>query len=283
MSHFAPIDLEGYKPATLTDQPAPQLTWVGIDNLVIDRAYQRDVTAAGRRAIQRIADGFDWTKFQPIQLAPLEGGRYAIVDGQHRAHAAALVGLETIPAMIVPMSARQQAQGFAAMNRDRIKVSGHQIYRAELAAGAEWAVACRKAVEDAGCTLATANAITSAKKPGIVYAIGLIRRMVEAGEGYAVTVGLAAIRASRAGSDAGDLYNLPAWSGATLAVWLAAIASNQRFMKLDLAPIFDAIDFESLADRCKVLSRAQGIPARRLAIDEVRDALRQALDERNAA
>ncbi|MDG4650081.1 ParB/RepB/Spo0J family partition protein [Roseibacterium sp. SDUM158017] len=279
MTAFAPIDLTGYKPATFRDQPGPILIWAEVADLVIDRTYQRNVTTNGKRAIQRIADDFDWTRFEPILVAPIEDGKLAVVDGQHRAHAAALAGLTKIPAMSVPMTRIQQARGFAAINRDRIRLSSWQIYRAELAAGTGWATTCRDAVEAAGCTLATSNPTATQKKPGVIYAVGLIRRMIEAGEAEAVTVGLAAIRESQAGADEGDVYNLPAWSGATLAVWLPAIASNQRFMRLDLATTFDAIDFEALADRCKVLSRAQGVPARRLAQEEVVEALRSAMQE----
>ena len=269
MTNFAQIDLEGYRPAALTDQPAPSLTWVPIDQLVIDRAYQRDITRAGRRAVQRIANGFDWTKFGAVQLAPLEGGKFAIVDGQHRAHAAALVGLETIPALITPMSARQQAAGFAAMNRDRIKVGQLQIYRAELAAGAPWATACRDAVAAADCTLVTSKYSQAQKKPGQVFAIGLIRRMIANGE--AVTAGLSAIRRSIQGAA------VEAYGGNTLNLWLPALARNQQFLRLPLPRIFDSIDMESVTDDARQRARQAGQAARPLAIEAVTDTLRTAL------
>jgi hypothetical protein len=281
-AQFAPLDLSGYRPATFRDQPGPMLVWAEIADLVIDRSYQRTITQAGRRAIQRIADDFDWTRFEPILVAPIEDGKLAVVDGQHRAHAAALAGLTKIPAMSVPMTRIQQARGFAAINRDRIRLSQHQIYRAELEAGADWAVACRDAVAAAGCTLATYQPTQAEKKPGTVYALGLIRRMVEAGEAEAVTAGLAAIRASRAGQIPAGKDDLPAWSGPTLGVWLPALATSQRFLRLDLAAIFDTLDFEALMDRARVLSRAQGKPARGIAQDEVIDALREALAARAA-
>ena len=266
---FARIDLEGFRPATLADQPAPTLTWVAIDAMVIDRAYQRDITPAGRRAIQRIADGFDWTKFGALQLAPLEGGRFAIVDGQHRAHAAALAGIETVPAMIVPMSGRQQALGFAAMNRDRIKVDALGVYRAELAAAADWAVACRNAVSAAGCTLMTANWSQKQKRGGQVFALGLIRRMVADGEAAVVTAGLAAIRQSVQGAHA------EAYGGSILAVWLPALARNQQFLRLPLSRIFDGIDFETELDEARRRARAvAGASGRAIATDAVVDLLR---------
>jgi hypothetical protein len=270
---FAAIDLAGLRPVQLADQPAPTLSWVPVAAMVIDRAYQRDISAAGRRMIQRIADGFDWTKFGAVQLAPLEGGRFAIVDGQHRAHAAALAGIESVPAMIVPMSGRQQALGFAAMNRDRIAVDALAVYRAELAAGTAWAVACRDAVAAAGCDLRFFNPSAKTKKPGHVFAVALIRRMVADGEASVVTAGLAAIRASVQGAQP------EAYGGHVLAVWLTALARNQRFLRLPLAQIFDGIDFEAELDEARRRARLQGGSARVMAIDAVTGLLRSYLRE----
>lgn len=187
----------------------------------------------------------------------------AVVDGQHRAHAAAVLGLEAIPAMTVPMTPAEQAAGFVSINRDRIKISGHSVYRAELAAGTEWAIEARDAVEAAGCTLATSNPSQSYKKPGVVFAIGLIRKMIQYGEGAAVTEGLRAIRQSESGE------GIDAYSGPVLGVWLAAIAQNQQFMSLDLPEIFDSIDIIDLLDTSRRRSRETGTPARTIATDHV--------------
>jgi hypothetical protein len=274
---FEPIDTTGFKPTALRDQPQPMLLWVEIDTLVIDRRYQRDLTPKGRSMIQRMANDWDWRKYQPILVAPAEDGTLAIVDGQHRAHAAALVGLEKIPAMTVAMTLQEQATGFAAVNRDRVGVSMHQIYRAELAAGAEWAVACRDAVAAAGCKLATSNNSTKDKKPGTIYAIGLIRRMVRNGEASAVTNGLAAIRASSQAED------IAAWQGLVITPWLAALATNQRFARLDLPAIFDLLDIPTMTDKARVKARQTGTSARAIVVAEICDTLRAALDSKEHA
>lgn len=265
---FAEIDLTDYRPATLADQPAPELRWVAIDRLVIDRSYQRDITPAGHRAIQRIADGFDWRLFGALQCAPLDDGRFAIVDGQHRAHGAALAGVTAVPAMIVPMPGADQARGFAAMNRDRIKVDALSVYRAELAAGSDWALAVRDAVSAAGCVMMWAKYNHASKRTGQIFSIALVRRMVADGEAAAVTVGLSAIRQSVQGERA-EAYN-----GKWLAVWLPAVARNQQFLRLDLSRIFDGIDFEGELDAARLRARVTGGSANAIAIDAVLATLR---------
>lgn len=270
MDAVTPIELKGFKARALRDQPQPMMIWASLDQLVINRAYQRNITPAGRAAIQRIADGFDWRKFQPILVSPHSGGKMAIVDGQHRAHAAALVGLDAVPAMTVAMSLSEQAAGFAAINRDRINVRPEQIYRAELAAGAAWARDCKAAVEASGCQLATSNPTHTAKRPGIVYSISLVRRMVAAGEGIAVTAGLRAIRGSAAGEDVEN------YGGAVLAVWLAALARNIRFLSLPLTDVFDSVDIEALFDQARIKGRQTGQSARALVIDEITRLLKEA-------
>lgn len=263
------IDIAGFVPATLRDQPAPQLIWAEVADLVIDDNYQRTLTRQGRQHIQRIADGWDWTKFQPILVAPTPDGGLAIVDGQHRAHAAALVGLTTIPAMTVAMTPAEQASGFAAVNRDRIGLGLSNIYRAELAAGTEWAVAAERAVSAAGCVLLTYHPSASLRRPGDVTAHSLIRAMIEAGEGEAVTAGLRAIRDSVQGSAGTDAYD-----GRIIKAWLPLIAENQRYMRLPLAAIFDHVDWEGEFDAAKARARIGGPPARTAVMDRVRAHLR---------
>lgn len=271
-----PIDTARYKPATLRDQPQPVLIWAKVAELVIDRRYQREITAAGRNAIQRIANNFDWKKYQPILVAPATGGRMAVVDGQHRAHAAAVLGLEAIPAMTVPMTPSEQAAGFVSINRDRIRMSTHNVYRAELEAGTEWAVQARDAVEKSGCHLATANPSSATKKPGTVFAVNLIRKMISNGEGAAVTEGLRAILESQASEEV-DSYTGPA-----LSVWLTALAKNQQFFRLDLPTIFDGLDIIDLLDKSRRRAREMGVPARKLATDEVVAQLTAHKDARQA-
>lgn len=267
------LDLTGFKRAEMKDQPLPMLIWVRLEDLVVDRRYQRGITPKGRSAIQRIANNWDWRKYQPVLVAPSDGGKMAIVDGQHRAHAAALVGLDEIPAMTVAMTLQEQAAGFAAINRDRVTISLNQIYRAELAAGAEWAIQCRDAVTAAGCEISTYTPNSASRRPGIVYSVSLIRRMVANGEAAAVTAGLGAVRQSLQAAE------VEAYSGGTLAPWLTAIARSQKFLRLPLSEIFDTLDITSMIDAARLRARQMGGSARVMVTNEIEERLREFTSE----
>lgn len=187
------IDLGGFRPVVLADQPAPQLQWLPVAQMVIDDRYQRPLDQASRAAIQKIADGFDWMQFSAVLVAPIAGGRYAVIDGQHRVHAAALVGLETVPAMVVLADLAQQARAFVGVNTTARKITVHQMYRAALEAGEAWALAARDAVQAGGCRLATANPSAVHRKAGVLYQLGSVRKMVELGQAEWLTMALRAL------------------------------------------------------------------------------------------
>lgn len=281
---FREIDTTGFRPAQLRDQMQPTMVWARVTDLVIDDRYQRQITPAGRRTIQAIADKWDWRLYQPIIVAPSDGGRMAVVDGQHRAHAAAVCGIEALPAMMIPMTPREQAKAFHGLNTERTRLHPTAVYRARLAAGDPAAIAMRDAVEAGGCTLMTYVPSYKDRKGGQIFAIGLIERMVTNGEASAVTAGLRAIIASEAAGQEPDNYgtHLRIWDAPVLTVWLAAIASNQQFLSIDLTSVFDEIDWFDLLDRSRARARLQGKAARQIAIEEVKDRLRDALGSARA-
>lgn len=196
MTHYRPIHLDSMaEPIGITDQPAPQLQWVEIAAMVIDDRYQRPINHGGLRTIKAIAENFRWACFTPVLLAPIEGGRFAVIDGQHRVHAAHLCGIASVPAMVVPIAATEQARAFVTVNTARTSVSQYALFKAGLASGEAWAVAADRAVAQAGCKLMAFNPSSKSKKPGEIYAVGLIRDLVTRGHDTAVTVALRAIRA----------------------------------------------------------------------------------------
>ena len=81
---------------TLPAEPAPP-------GAVDDSAADLSIVEAGQRLrdgtltsvalvgahLRRIAEQFDWRLFAPVIVAPIEGGLFAVIDGQHRTHAAA--------------------------------------------------------------------------------------------------------------------------------------------------------------------------------------------------
>lgn len=221
MTALRTVDVSDLDPIAPASQPAPQLMWVEIADLVIDDRYQRPLNDGNWKAIKRIAKEFRWSRFSPVLVAPVEGGKYAIIDGQHRAHAAAMCGFERIPAMVALVAPEEQALAFIEINTRQIRVGTHAVYRAALIAGEDWAVACRDAVKAAGCELMTRNNIKQAdKKPGQVFCVGLIRQLVDAGKGKAVTDGLAALMEY-------DPTATANFSDMLLKPWLNAVAQSE--------------------------------------------------------
>jgi hypothetical protein len=85
-----PISTEGFeKPESTSPGAVPMLQWLKIEDLVVDPAYQRPIVGHGRRNVDRIAREFSWSCFAPVVVSPVEGGKFAIIDGQHRTTSAA--------------------------------------------------------------------------------------------------------------------------------------------------------------------------------------------------
>jgi hypothetical protein len=155
--------------------PAPMLQWIEITQLVVDETYQRDLSPRNWAAIRRIAEDFKWSRFSPVFCAPVEGGAFAIIDGQHRTHAAALCGFKSVPCQVVQMERDEQANAFSAVNGNVTAITGFNLFRAEIASGNPEAVALVALAQSAGCAVSTANASAKAKKPGVIYFLGGIK------------------------------------------------------------------------------------------------------------
>jgi hypothetical protein len=215
------INIDGRAQVVPDPGPAPMLHWLDLAKLVIDDRYQRPLGASNWAAIARIAADFRWSRFSPVLVAPVAGGLFAVIDGQHRAHAAALCGFTQVPAMVVTVDAGEQAAAFVAVNVQNIRVNLPQIYRAGLAAGEDWAVRAHAAVSAAGCSLLTCNKATSQKEPGELSCIGLIRAQIKAGNDGVVTSALAAVRACPGQGD-----RVAAYSEFLLKPWILAVGQT---------------------------------------------------------
>lgn len=211
----------------------PELVWLRIADLLIDDRYQRELTDRSWRQIERIAKAFTWSHFSPVLVAPV-GDKFSIIDGQHRTHAAKLVGLTEVPAMLLDLDDAGQARAFAAVNGMATAVSAAQVYRAALLAGEPWAVEAEKSVEQAGAQLMAYNASAANKKPGEVYCVGWVREQIEAGRGALLTRALAAIAGS------GQRNDLFIWSYPFLKAWLLALRNVPKAKGADLSAFLDA-------------------------------------------
>jgi hypothetical protein len=214
------IHIGGRVPVAPSPGPAPILQWLAIDRLVIDDAYQRPLGKGNWTAIEKIAANFQWSRFSPLLVAPVTGGLFAVIDGQHRVHAAAICGLAEVPVMVVQVGIEEQSRAFAWVNSQQVRVSVFHIFKAAFSAGDDWAVRADAAVAGGGCRLMRFNASSSAKQAGEVYAIGLIRSLIGAGHDRAITAALAALRALP------SLDRPACYSDFILRPWITAVAAS---------------------------------------------------------
>lgn len=192
------IDISGQKPVDRDGVGAgavPELRWLPIADLVVDDVFQRPIDRRGWLNIRRIAEGFSWGKFGAVMASPVVGGKYSLIDGQHRTHAAALAGFDHVPALIVVLAPADQAASFAAINGNVTAMTSFHVYKAALAAGEDWATRSRDAVAAAGCTLMSYHPSAARKKAREVYCIGVVRRMIAQGRADVVRAGLGALAA----------------------------------------------------------------------------------------
>lgn len=215
------IDIEGRAVAAVETGPRPDLVWLALDKMVIDERFQRPLAKGNWKSIDTIAANFRWSRFGPVLVAPVEGGMYSVIDGQHRAHAAAICGLAEVPAMIVDVGLEEQSRAFAWINSQAIRVSVFHVLKAAIAAREDWALRADSAVSAAGCRLMTYNMTGANKQAGQVFCVGFVRRQIEAGNDAALRAGLTALRGARGLGDRPVAY-----TDFLIRPWIMAVAES---------------------------------------------------------
>jgi hypothetical protein len=169
------ISTEGFeKPKSNSAGPAPMLQWLKIADLIVDSAYQRPIVGNGRRNVDRIARSFSWSCFAPVVVSPVEGGRFAIIDGQHRTTAAALVGFDSVPCQVVIAAREEQAAAFKAINGITTPISAMALHAAALVANEQWAVQLSHVCACAQVEILRYPVPAEQQSPGQTMAVGAI-------------------------------------------------------------------------------------------------------------
>ena len=240
--------------------PAPMLQWIKVSDLVIDDDYQRDLGRGNWAIIRRIASRFSWSMFSPVFVAPVEGGKYAIIDGQHRVHAAHLCGFEEVPCQIVQMTKDEQAKAFAAVNGSVTKVTVWNILRAELASGADWAVNLREVVEGCRCVLAVSNKSANAKQVGEIFAVGGMRKLMDRFGADALGDALLLVRNGLNWREDPQM-----WRGSIIIPTLGALCQRpSATVRPDFPAAFDDLDVAGISDRVRTIQlerKRKGLPS----------------------
>ncbi|MBY2918885.1 ParB N-terminal domain-containing protein [Rhizobium leguminosarum] len=238
---FSPVD----RPERVTPGSAPILQWIDIANLVIDDSYQRELRRANWTSIRRIAANFRWAMFSPVFVSPVEGGVFAIIDGQHRTHAAAMCGFSQVPCQVVQMTREEQASSFATVNGAVTKVTPYHLLKAGLAAGEDWATGADAIAAEAGCRLMTYFGSKDAKKPGQIYGVSSFLKIVDKRPRAAVIAALKHLREAEGYGDNADF-----WDMSKLMPVVMALAERPRAMALpEFRAALEEFDFWELSDR----------------------------------
>lgn len=194
METLRPIDIEGFAGITFTTQPGPppQTQWLGLDVLRMDDRYQRPLSQRGRQQIRRIAERFRWSRFAPVIVAPVEGGLYAIIDGQHRCHAARLRGIKSVPCMVVIVDEAEQAEAFTEINTRQLAVRPAVLHKARVTAGDKAALRIQKICGHAGVSIADMKAASEMGR-GETLAVNTIYKLADLYGDETLTAALEAI------------------------------------------------------------------------------------------
>jgi hypothetical protein len=195
MSDLRPIDpapfSERMPPFKQMAGKRPELRWIAIEYLRVDRSYQRGIHERGIKNLRKIASEFDWALFGIVVVSPIDDTLFAIIDGQHRTFGAALRGIRDVPCEIVEADIAKQAQAFAAINSQVTAVTPMQLYAARLAAGDESAKELAEVCAAAGVTICRYPIPASNMKVGETLAAGQLQNMMRR---YGAEVLAAALR-----------------------------------------------------------------------------------------
>ncbi len=180
MRPVVPIDLGPIVPADLSDQIGPDFDLVAPTDLLIDGAYQRDLSPKSLALIRRIVRTWSWAKFKPPVCTRIDG-RLHIIDGQHSAIGAATHGaIPIIPVVVVEApEVMDRAAAFVSHATDRVQVTPIQVWRAAVLAGDEDAMTIANVCRQAGVDLLPFAPTSSEYAPRQTVALAGIRRLVD--------------------------------------------------------------------------------------------------------
>src|SRR3984885_15741039 len=174
------ITTEGFvKPKAISAGAAPMLQWLKVADLIVDPAYQRPIIGNGRRNVEQIARTFSWSCFAPVVVSPVEGGKFAIIDGQHRTTSAAILGFDSVACQVVIAAREEQAAAFKAINGTTTPISRMALHAAALVASEPWAIQLAHVCACAEVELLRYPVPTDKQAPGQTMAVGAIAQCLK--------------------------------------------------------------------------------------------------------
>ncbi|PZU43910.1 MAG: hypothetical protein DI566_13390 [Microbacterium sp.] len=179
------------------DMAEPRFERADPKTLLVDSAYQRELSTRSIRLIHKVVANWDWRRFKPPVVVEIDGG-FHVIDGQHTAIAAAShPAIDEIPIMVVEAAEQiDRARAFMGHNRDRVNITTTQLFHAAVAAQDPDAVTVAQICERAGArvlknpppngtyevgdTVAVKSLLTMANQLGAMKARQVLQALVEA-------------------------------------------------------------------------------------------------------
>ena len=175
-------------------------------------------------------------------VAPVEGGKYVVIDGQHRTTAAAVAGFERVPCQIVTADRDEQAAAFKALNRSSAAPSRMAFHASAVGASNAGAVRLAEVCARAKVELLRYPVPTDRQSAGQTMAVAAIAGCLER---YGQETVIAALQCVTQTSN-----NRPGVLSARTIKALCAVLSSDRILRdsgLALFATFDGIDLAGLA------------------------------------
>lgn len=220
----------------------PTLEWINVDEIDIDRNYQRDVHPA---LVKKIALNFNWANFQAPTLVKRPNGKYMVVDGQHRVAAAALhPQITQIPVLVQETDGEieQEAKSFVAINTNRRNINQIEKYHAALTAKDADALLMKQVVESVGCKIVDYHGQTSPRATSAVVRLSTIIKKF--GEQAAKNM-LTCI------TDAFPNHNAPLAANLMFAVASLMAANPKKLDVMHLSSSLKKLGFDEIATHAK--------------------------------
>ncbi|NRA86447.1 MAG: ParB N-terminal domain-containing protein [Rhizobiales bacterium] len=154
----------------------PELGWVNVDLIKVDRAYQREES---EKHVNDILKNFNWRNFQPVTLALRSDDTFNVVDGQHRVAAAKLhPQITEVPALVFKShdEVKGEAKTFVEINSKRKGISAVEKHIAAIAAEDPESLALNIALEEVNCIVAR---YTGDKGLNVVVAVTACKKSIK--------------------------------------------------------------------------------------------------------
>lgn len=257
---------------------APMLQWVKVADLVVDDAYQRPIAGAGRTNVRRIAQEFRWSKFAPVILAPVPGGKFAVIDGQHRATAARLRGIAEIPAQVIIADQGEQAAAFKSINGQVTRMNKLALHHAAIAAADEAAIELQVICEAASVTIIRYPKPIEKMLAGETMALATLAWGLSNYGRETVITALQCVTET-------DNNRPNMLSAAIVRALFTVLGANHAWRDAggDLLAAFDDIDLEEELEEARVTRRPKGTVTSEILADRLHVKLSRALAGRVAA